>query len=158
MKVNPVGKKFSVAERAYLAGFLDADGCIMATIEPHQEKRFGFRIRLTFKISQSNPEILNWLHRKSGIGVVRKNRTTHDWLTRDQTIVREILKMIQPYVRVKRRQLVYALQIIDSVISTKTDLLQVARLADALSRLNVRSKNRRKNHVSMIQEYFSRND
>ena len=30
------------------------------------------------------------------------------------------------------------------------DLIRMARLADALSRFNVRSKNRRKNYASMI--------
>jgi len=37
-------------------------------------------------------------------------------------------------------------------------LLKIARLADALSRLNVRSKNRRKNFVAMIQKNPSSND
>ena len=77
---NAVGKEYSEAKRAYLAGFLDADGAIMATIERHQEKKF------------------------------------------------------------------------------RQDLLKVARFADALARLNVRSKNRRKNYMSMIKEYFSSND
>ena len=158
MKVNPVGKKFTEVERAYLAGFFDGDGCIMATIERHKEKKFGFRIRLTFKVSQADPFIINYLHNKSGVGKVRKNRTTYDWLIRDQIIVKNILEMIFPYVKIKRKQLKYAFRIADKDILNKKDLIQVACLADALSRLNVRSKNRRKNYVAMIQGSFSRND
>ena len=41
---------------------------------------------------------------------------------------------------------------------SEVDLAYVAELADALSRFNVRSNNRRKNHVAMIQEYLSSND
>ena len=44
--VNTVGKGCSEVDRAYLAGFLDADGAIMAIIEKHQEKKFDFRIRI----------------------------------------------------------------------------------------------------------------
>ena len=153
-----MGKKFTEVERAYLAGFFDGDGCIMATIERHKEKKFGFRIRLTFKVSQADPFIINYLHNKSGVGKVRKNRTTYDWLIRDQIIVKNILEMIFPYVKIKRKQLKYAFRIADKDILNKKDLIQVACLADALSRLNVRSKNRRKNYAAMIQGSFSRND
>jgi len=44
-------------ERAYLAGFFDADGAIMASIERHAEKRYGFRVRLLIKIAQKNRDI-----------------------------------------------------------------------------------------------------
>jgi len=46
MRANAVGKKCSEVEKAYIAGFLDADGAIMAFIEPHREKRFGFCVRV----------------------------------------------------------------------------------------------------------------
>jgi hypothetical protein len=51
-----------------------------------------------------------------------------------------------------------ALKILDVEIRKPKDVLKVARLTDPLSKFNVRSKNRRKNFVSMIQETFSRND
>lgn len=49
-KVNAVGKDASEVDWAYTAGFLDGDGAIMATIERHPEKRFGFRVRVCVKI------------------------------------------------------------------------------------------------------------
>jgi hypothetical protein len=36
--------------------------------------------------------------------------------------------------------------------------IKMARLADALSKFNVRSKDRRKNHAAMIKAYISSND
>lgn len=49
-----MGKKCSEVERAYLAGFLGADGVIMALIEKHSEKHFKFRVRVrvVVKITQ----------------------------------------------------------------------------------------------------------
>jgi len=158
MKVNTVGKKFSEVERAYIAGFLDGDGCIMATIEKHSEKKFGFRVRVTLKISQSDRKIIDWFYSKSGVGYVQKNRTTHDWIVRDQSVVREIIQLLLPYLKVKKQQAQNAIIILNSKIISQQDLLRIARLADALSRLNTRSKGRRKNFAAMIQEDFSRND
>ncbi|MSR78837.1 MAG: hypothetical protein EXS59_01695 [Candidatus Taylorbacteria bacterium] len=158
MKVTPVGKRLSVVERAYIAGFIDADGAIMAIIEKHAEKKFGFRIRVVLKATQANPRILHWLCKKCGAGLVRKNRTTYDWLVRNQNDVRALLLALKPYIKVKNRQTVKALQLLNGVISSPKELMTAARTADALAKLNVRSKNRRVNFAAMIQDKRSRND
>jgi hypothetical protein len=130
----------------------------MAIIEPHSEKKFRFRVRIEFKVTQKKKEDLSCLVPLLNCGTVRKNRTTYDWITRDQKEILRVLSMIQPYSRSKRKQIEFANKIITTPIVKRTDLIRVARLADALSRCNVRSKSRRKNHVTMIQAYFSRND
>ena len=158
MKVNPVGKQCSEAEKAYAAGFLDADGAIMATIEKHKEKKFGFRVRVTVKVTQSKRNILDWFLRKFRVGYIRKNRTTFDWQVRDQKASADLLSQLMPYLRVKKPQAGKALRVLRRTIKSFAHLRQVANLADSLSRLNVRSKGRRKNFVSMIQENCSRND
>ena len=158
MRANAVGKKCSVAERAYCAGLVDGDGAIMALIEPHGEKKFKFRVRIELKITQKHAKDLFFLTRLLGAGTIRQNRTTSDWITRDQTEIARILMLIEPYSRMKQAQIHYALEIIRTPIGEKRDLLRVARKADALSKLNVRSNNRRKNYATKIQEYFSSND
>jgi hypothetical protein len=150
MKVNPVGNKYSEVDRAYLAGFLDADGAIMATIERHREKKFGFRVRIILKITQQNRKVLDWFCKHFQVGSVAKNRTTHDWLIKDQKDAEKILRIVYSFLKVKKTQARKALSILDMKIIQKKDLLKAAHLADSLSRLNVRSKNRRKNHASMI--------
>ena len=147
---NAVGKKIFEAEKAYLAGFLDADGAIMAIIEKHQEKKFGWRIRLVVKITQNEPSILNYFLKKYKIGSVVKNRTTFDWLIRDQHSIVDLLKKTKPYLKIKNRQAQIALKILSAKIKSKKDLIKIAYLADSLSRLNVRSRNRRLNFASMI--------
>jgi len=158
--VNTVGKGCSEVDLAYLAGFLDADGAIMAVIEKHKEKKYGFRIRVIVKITQKNSNVLEELSDNYGIGLVRKNQTTYDWLIRDQLAVKMILMSVQKYLKAKKNQVEIALKILENngKISTSTDVIKQAMLADSLAKFNVRSQNRRINNAQMVQEYFSRND
>jgi len=152
MEVNPVGKPLTEVERAYLAGLLDGDGAIMALIEKHAGKRFGFRVRLEVNVTQYHLEDVAWLPGQTGVGYIRRNLRTYQWLVRDQTAVRWLLDMIAPYTRSKRNQVAHAIEILEHPVNSPEDLLEVARLADALSKFNVRSSRRRKNHAAMIQD------
>lgn len=149
-KVNAVGKKCSVAKRAYLAGFLDGDGAIMACIEKHSEKKFNFRVRVVVKITQKKKINLEWLKNDFKIGLIKQNESTADWIIRDQKAAKFLLKLILPYLKVKKKQAIIALKILETNITSRATLIKVARLADSLSRLNVRSQNRRKNFATMI--------
>src|SRR3989338_1597192 len=151
MKVHPVGNRFLEAEMAYFAGFLDADGAIMALIERHKEMKFGFRVRINLKISQKKRAILDWFVGTFQVGYIRQNRTTFDWEIRDQQVIKNLLPSLIPYLKVKRTQAEDALEILSQDILTEKDLIKVATLADTLSKNNVRSENRRKNSVVMIQ-------
>ena len=150
MNASAVGKKFAEVERAYLAGLIDGDGCIMATIEKHREKKFGYRVRIELKVTQKKSDLLGWLFRRYQRGRVSRNRSTFDWIVRDKIDARYLLEFIRPYTKSKRDQVDIALQILAMSDSTCAQLLKAARLADSLSRLNVRSKNRRINFASMI--------
>ena len=152
MKVNTVGKILSQVDRAYIAGFLDGDGAIMATLEKHAEKRFGFRVRVTVKITQYHKHDVGWLVPVTRIGYIRSNRSTYEWVVRDQKEIIIFLQQIAPYSRCKKKQIVIAQSILQRDIRTKKNLYDVARLADTLSSFNVRSKSRRKNYAIMIKE------
>jgi LAGLIDADG DNA endonuclease family protein len=147
-----VGKPLSEVDRAYLAGFLDGDGAIMALIEKHSGKRFGFRVRLEVNVTQYHERDVGWLPEATGVGYIRRNLQTYQWTVRDQRAIRWLLTMIAPYSRCKKNQVALAMQILEHAIHSKEDLLEVARKADALSKFNVRSRNRRKNHAAMVQE------
>src|SRR3989344_752702 len=132
MKANAVGKKCTEVERAYIAGFLDADGAIMAVIEPHTGKQHGFRVRLSLKVTQHDRKILDWIRRKIKVGIVRANRPgthlqTFDLHIRDQAHVASMLELLKPYLRVKRTQAQIALRILVSTRTTKKEILDVAR-------------------------------
>jgi uncharacterized protein YeeX (DUF496 family) len=130
----------------------------MATIEKHSEMQLGFRIRLTVKITQKNRRDLEWFKGRFKIGSISKDRKTYDWKIRKESHVIELLQSILPYIKSKKQQAEIALQIANHSVISEKDLLDVARLADSLSKFNVRSKNRRQNYASMIEESISRND
>ena len=158
MKANAVGKECSEVDRAYLAGLIDGDGAIMACIEPHHEKKFRFRVRIELKVTQKDGRDLMFLNNLLGCGNVRLNRTVCDWITRDQKEISRVLELIRPYSRMKQRQIDYASRILQIPIKGRKDRVRVARMADALSKFNVRSKTRRKNYATMIEENPSPND
>ncbi len=157
-EVNPVGKPLSEVERAYLAGLLDGDGAIMALIERHSEKRFGFRVRLEINITQLHQEDVAWIPEQTGIGYIRRNQNTFQWVVRDQKAALWLLHQIAPYTRTKKNQVALAIEILSRSIASQEDLLEVAKTADALSKFNVRSDQRRCNTAAMIQDNGSRND
>ena len=156
--VGSVGKGCSEADRAYIAGLIDCDGAIMASIESHKEKKFRFRVRVILQLTQKNKNLLQWVHTLLGVGYIRQNRTTFDWIAKDQHYCRELLEMIQAYSRGKQKQVKLALEILQASITSKSNLIKVAQLADTLSGFNVRSFGRRKNYGSKIQEHLSSND
>jgi len=158
MRANSVGKESVEAINAYLAGFIDGDGSIMAVIERHKAKKFGWRVRIVLKITQKHQADVKFLLKMTVCGAISKNGETHDWKTRDQNEIKRLLNQISPYSRVKQNQVKIALKIIDTLVLTKADLIKVAKMADALSRYNVRSNNRRLNYVTKIQTLFSSND
>ena len=153
-----MGKILPEVELAYIAGLIDGDGAIMALIEPHKEKKFKLRVRVVLKLTQKEPYILHWIKSKLLIGNIRQNRTTFDWITRDQKEIYDLLNLLYPFFKIKKKQAKIAMQIIMASIMSKKDLLKVARLADTLSSYNPRSRKRRKNFATMIEESISPND
>jgi hypothetical protein len=153
-----VGKTIPEVRKAYLAGFIDGDGAIMALLERHPAKRFGFRVRVWVKIRQLRREDVAWLPDAFDCGQIRIRRGCWEWLVKDQIHVRQLLQMVRLYSRVKARQVELALQILNARIDSFDELQQVAELADALSLLNVRSRGRPQNTATMIQGFVSRND
>ena len=154
MMVNAVGKECSEAMFAYLAGFLDADGAIMAFIEKHHEMKYGFRVRVVVKITQKDRGILDWFAQKFKVGRVYKNRTTYEWMIKSKAEIKTLLEEVKPFLRVKKVQAENVLTIIDKVIENHKDLYEMAKIADSLSKLNVRSEGRRLNHATMVKEYI----
>lgn len=145
--------KLSEIDCAYLAGFFDADGSIMASIEKHPEMKFGFRVRLSIKIAQKERHILDEIKHQLSWGHVRLSRGVHEYTIKDQQHVCAFVDLIYPFCRVKCRQLDLSRRIACAMerILSVNELMEVAQLADSLAECNVRSKNRRKNYTTKIQ-------
>ena len=156
--VHPVGKTIPEVQKAYLAGFIDGDGAIMALLERHPAKRFGFRVRVWVKATQLRQLDVAWLRDDLGIGQVQAGHGCWEWLVKDQSQAQWLLRAIRPFARVKAPQVDLALQILEHRVESVEDLRELAEMADALSLLNVRSRGRRQNTAAMIQGFVSRND
>jgi hypothetical protein len=101
-----VGKTIPEVQKAYLAGFIDGDGTIMALLERNPAKRFGLRLRVWVKVTQLRREDVAWLADDFDCGqVVRvanvgsgwsRTRTTSDsfsrWFNRMRVSKRDRLR------------------------------------------------------------------
>jgi len=163
MKDVTVGKIASLTkvERAYIAGFLDGDGSVMALVERHPEKKFKIRIRVLVEFTQhdDNMPILKYLYRKIGSGNINRSlRNVWKYGIKNQRIIEQLLKALYPYSVLKKRQIKLALKILSIRFNTRKSLLRAAILADKLSSLNLRSKSRKINGIKLVKEAISRND
>lgn len=133
--------KLSEVDKAYIAGFLDGDGSINGQIARRKDYVFGFQVRvsITFFQKTSRHWIILWLHKKLGSGTVRKRSDgMSEYAIVGPQSVEVFLEHIQPYLKIKRRQSVVALQIIKSK-SKSQDLdsfLKSCQLADKFGFLN----------------------
>lgn len=110
--VNPY-EHLSIAERAYIAGFIDGEGCIGVNLTFQN----GSPIRATpsFRISNSNREVIEWLIKKINFGrwshstvytdsrIHNKQlRKTYEFKIENRFRIEPFLQMILPYLQVKK--------------------------------------------------------
>jgi len=151
-------------EKAYIAGFLDGDGSIMALIEPHKECRFGYRIRVMLKFAQQDisSSILRYIAKLMPGGHIsgKSSKQGREYVIRNQNRIRQVLRLLAPYVKLKNQQLKLSLQLIDKLrdINTANDFMNAAKIADKIASLNTRSRSRRKNTSLNIHLKYPPND
>ena len=130
---------------AYIAGFLDGDGSIFFQIIPRKDYKQKFQIRSSIAFYQKTEhiEILNWLKEKFEVGYIR-HRTTgiSDYTIVDSKEVRKILLLLEPYVRLKKKQVELGLEIISKLELKKSDedFLDICKLVDKFKQLNYSKK------------------
>jgi hypothetical protein len=125
--------------------------------------KFKFRVRIIIKLSQKSKLWLENIKDQLKLGNVFLNKredakiNTFDLIIANQNDVLLFINLIKPYVRFKNSQIEIAIKILEQrkSITSEKDLLQLAKLADSLSILNVRSNNDGKKYTTMIKEYFN---
>jgi intein/homing endonuclease len=162
IKVNTVDKKYSEVFLAWLAGFFEGDGTIMCYIDKAKGYKFKFRIRVIIKLSQKSNKVLEDINKDLQLGNIFLNRTYEkrncfDLVIANQDHVLTFINLINPYCRFKKNQIEIAKIILTKrkLISSEKDLLKLAKLADSLSILNIRSNNDGKKYTTLIKEYFN---
>jgi len=132
---------------AYIAGFLDGDGSIFFQIVPRKDykKKFQIRSSIAFYQKSENTEILEWLKKIFGAGYIRHRKTgISDYTIVDSKEVRKILLLLQPYVRLKRKQVELGLNILQKLENCKSnaDFLEICKLVDKFKDINYSKKRR----------------
>jgi len=100
---------------AYMAGFLDGDGCITVKIERSITCRLGFRarVRVSFTQHRSRRRVLDLLQKKicSGRVIEYDHNNMAEYVINDQKVISRLLDRLEPYVFVKSEHLKLAKKI-----------------------------------------------
>lgn len=98
-------------ELGYVAGLLDGEGCITASIHRDQ-----YTV-LSVSIANTHKGVIDWLHKKLGgsvvvqpVGKCGRKRTCYWWMIRSGQTVLDFLRVIQPCLKIKSRQAQLVLQ------------------------------------------------
>lgn len=146
---------------AYIAGFLDGDGSIMAQLVYRKDYRLGYQIRVSvvFYQKQSHHEILFWLKEQFNCGYIRhRNDGMTEYTIVGQVEVKRVLELIQPKLRLKSALASDVLKLIKAMPHklTATKLLRLAVLVDKTAEFNYSKK--RTNTSEIVKQYLQDND
>jgi intein-encoded DNA endonuclease-like protein len=130
---------------AYCAGFLDGDGSIYVQMKQNTTYRFGFQIspQIVFFQSQKERLFMEKLWRLINKGYIRERKDgIIELIIGDEKSIRNFLKAVLPYLKVKRKQAKLMLKILNQrkKIKNGSDFLRVARLIDEFRDLNYSKK------------------
>ena len=120
--------------RAYIAGFLDGDGCIMAQLVKRSGYRRGYQIRLSivFYQKKQNVNFLHWLRKQLKFGYIRiRNDQMAEYTIVGIKPVKKTLILLVKYLRLKKQlaNLVLKISEIPRHISIK-EYLKYCKLVD----------------------------
>jgi hypothetical protein len=147
-------------ELAYISGFLDGDGCIMLQLVYRHDYVLGYQIRASIVFYQKTQykDFLVWLKKKLKFGYIReRNDGMCEYTIVGTNSVTDILKTLEPYVRLKKKQLKLALSVLSKMPGRGRDikpklLLSLAKEVDKFVYLNYSKK--RTNTSKKVAEFF----
>ena len=144
-------------EKAYIAGFLDGDGCLMAQLVRRKDYIYGYQIRvsLVFYQKQNRQEILVWLKRKLKLGYIRqRNDGMAEYTIVGLKEVEKMIRLLYPYLRLKK---VLARQVLNLIKAhpermTPAKLIRLSKLVDKTASFNYSKK--RSNTSQVLQAFL----
>lgn len=107
--------KLNSIEKAYLAGFIDGEGCISIT-KMKQPGAVSIAYRLTLTITQGDKKFLEQLRNLIGIGSLHQTKKyPHIWIIQlSATSTYDLLTQLLPYLKIKNSQAYIALQLYET--------------------------------------------
>ena len=140
----------SSAQKAYIAGFLDGDGSIYVRLKPNTDYKYGFQVAPYIVLFQSHKELKKFKKICSliNLGYIRKrNDGIVEYIIGREGAIRIFLKMVQPYLIMKKEQSTLMLEILDmkKKIKNNKDFRALMKNIDRFRELNYSKK--RKRHI-----------
>lgn len=148
----------SETDKAYIAGFLDGDGCVMFQLVRRKDYVFGYQVRASIVFYQKSlhRSHLEWIKSLFKYGYVRdRNDGMSEYTIVGIPYVHEVLVMIRPYLHLKKAHADLALEIIKALPKrfTPDRLVSIGKLVDKFQVLNY--SKRRKNTVKTLEAFFA---
>lgn len=142
--------KLSVAQRAYIAGFLDGDGSIYVRLKPNRTYHYLYQVAPNIVFFQSKKERcgLEYIQRITGVGYLRdRNDGVVEYTIGDVSSIVSLLNAVRPYLYLKKRQASLMFSILRKKQSVKTaaQFVELAALIDRFQQLNY---SKRRVHMS----------
>jgi len=148
----------SSAVKSYIAGFLDADGCIMFQLIRRLDYHYGFQIRASTVFYQKacNRKHLEWFKTILNVGTIRdRNDGMSEYAIIGLDSVMMILALLKPYIILKKSQVNLAEKIYNLLLSDQVDInrfVKACELVDQFAQLNYSRK--RTNTSVLVKEYL----
>jgi len=148
-------------DKAYIAGFLDGDGSIMAQLVHRKDYKLGYQIRVSIVFYQKtvHQEFLFWLKEQLEIGYIRQRPDgMSEYCLVGLAEVRFVLELLSPYLHLKQELALAVLGLIKNHPPqrkmTPQKLVELAKLVDESARFNYSKKRTRtsKDVVQFLQE------
>jgi hypothetical protein len=130
-------KKLDDKQLAYLAGFLEGDGCILAQLVKGPYK-YKYTVRISIVLYQKKDKHWFFIKLKDLIGVgnirLRKDGML-EYSILGLNMVKKFLEMVYPYLILKKTLASLVFQIIKklNVVQSEADFLEVCQLVDKVA-------------------------
>ena len=148
-------------ELAYIAGFLDGDGCVMTQLVRRKDYIYGYQIRtsIVFYQKSRNQRILHWLKSRLEMGYIRhRNDEMTEYTIVGLREVENILTTLLPYLRLKKELAEEVIKLIKAIPKRMTpeELVRLSKIVDNTARFNYSKK--RTNTSATIRSYLENTD
>ena len=145
---------------AYIAGFLDGDGSIMAQLVRRKDYKLGYQIRVSVVFYQKriHNEILFWLKEQLHYGYIRdRNDGMTEYTIVGLSEVAQVLTLLHPKLRLKKKLAHDVLRLIQRhpTKMTATKLIMLAHAADKTAEFNYSKK--RTVTARVVQDFLNDN-
>lgn len=134
-------------EKAYIAGFLDGDGSIMAQLVSRKDYKLRYQIRVSIVFYQKSThhEYLLWLKEQLGNGYVRiRNDGMSEYTIVGLREVESVLTLLYPFLRLKQTLAKMVLVLIkrhpEQRKMTDAKLISLSKLVDKTAAFNYSKK------------------